>query len=303
MNISDFETEAISGNVFDLCKTQNNVVEAKVDGVRAMIGNLNGQRFMHSRNKVNGVYVNYADVFDYIQVPDGIVVDGELAYPGKSSKDVMRVFGSSPEQAKKKLLTLGKPTYYIFDALCHNNLDMRGHSQLTRRLTAELIAANMNSYFVTVAPVLAQSCSSFALDSLLAQSKQLGYEGLVIKDRTKSYDGSTWGKVKGSYTYDFVIVGFEDSKSPKYQDKGIAALRLGLYNKDGKLVFVTKCSGLTDIERFAFYQNKTEYIGKVVEVSAERMFETGALRHPSYLNLRPDLTDIHQTFKKYNIDK
>ena len=134
-----------------------------------------------------------------------------------------------------------------------------------------------------------------------------GHEGLILKNTEGLYNHLEWAKVKPTVTYDFVICDYEPSVSETFAGNGIAALKLGLYTKDGQLLEVTRCSGMTHDWRYDFYvdylrpaENKL-FVGQVVSVVAQQMFETGALRHPRFVGLRTEAEPKEQTFAKYNI--
>ena len=63
-----------------------------------------------------------------------------------------------------------------------------------------------------------------------------------------------------------------------------------IYNKDGLYIMeVCECSGFDDDTREYFTRNKEKMIGTVIEVKAnEIMKDSGRLRHPRYLRMRPD---------------
>ena len=61
------------------------------------------------------------------------------------------------------------------------------------------------------------------------------------------------------------------------------SLKLGLYNGD-KLVHVGDLSGITDDMK----ENWKQWVGKVVEIGAMEIHDTGGLRHPRMLSVRDD---------------
>ena len=61
------------------------------------------------------------------------------------------------------------------------------------------------------------------------------------------------------------------------------SLRLGAY-KDGKLVEIGSLSGVTDEVK----ENWRNYVGKVAEVTAMEIMDTGGLRHPKLNQFRTD---------------
>lgn len=61
------------------------------------------------------------------------------------------------------------------------------------------------------------------------------------------------------------------------------SLRLGAY-KDGKLVEIGNLSGITDEVK----ENWRDYVGKIAEVTAMEIMDTGGLRHPKLVRFRDD---------------
>jgi len=109
------------------------------------------------------------------------------------------------------------------------------------------------------------------------------YEGFVLKDPiTQSFY-----KFKRTWTVDYVIMGFNGSESLTYKESGVASIQCGLY-VGGKLAHVGNAGGLTDEERFAFHEGDAFFIGKVIEVSGKQIFDSGAVRHPNFVRMRPD---------------
>ena len=52
---------------------------------------------------------------------------------------------------------------------------------------------------------------------------------------------------------------------------------------------VCECGGYDDETRAYFTRNQKKLVGSVIEVKANELFhDTGKLRHPRYLRMRPD---------------
>ena len=75
------------------------------------------------------------------------------------------------------------------------------------------------------------------------------------------------------------------------------SLRIGM-RKDDKVVEVGSLSGITE----EVLSNWKEYVGKVAEITAMQIMDTGGLRHPKFLSWRPDKrasdTDWYAVFGK-----
>lgn len=68
----------------------------------------------------------------------------------------------------------------------------------------------------------------------------------------------------------------------------IGAVTFGKYDKDGNLVELGYCSGLTDELRKDMSDNPDKYIGDCMEIKAMERTKDGFYRHPQFSRLRPD---------------
>ena len=67
-----------------------------------------------------------------------------------------------------------------------------------------------------------------------------------------------------------------------------------------KILVVGECSGFDEETRETFSENRDSYIGKVVEIKANEIFnETGKLRHPRFLRVREDKNAKDCTLKAH----
>ena len=140
---------------------------------------------------------------------------------------------------------------------------------------------------------------------LLTEVWDRGGEGLVLKNLDSLYepdkrDKNSWIKLKQHLTFDVVIMGYTQPDPTSidvhgktipnrfYVNKWISAVRFGQY-KSGVLVELGQASGLSDALRAKITDSQKELLGTVMEVKAqEQIPESGALRHPRVIMLRPD---------------
>lgn len=73
-----------------------------------------------------------------------------------------------------------------------------------------------------------------------------------------------------------------------YFNNWIGAVKFGKYDKDGNLVELGECSGLTDELRKDMSENPDKYIGQVMEIGAMEKTRDGFYRHPVFNRMRPD---------------
>lgn len=110
-----------------------------------------------------------------------------------------------------------------------------------------------------------------------------GGEGVVVKN-LRGID-KDFVKVKRVKTWDVVIVGFTEGKG-KYSGV-IGAIRYGAF-KDGQIVEVGKCSGMTDAERAMFAAAPQSFLGRVIELKGQEVGSKGRIRFPAFLTIRDD---------------
>jgi hypothetical protein len=117
-------------------------------------------------------------------------------------------------------------------------------------------------------------------------------EGLVLKAKNGVYRIGTrsldWIKVKKTLFVDMIVVGVEMSEAKSYKYRQFAkAIYVGAY-VNGKIKKLSRVGSMPNEWRENFGQNFDQYKGQVVEIHAFEQFKSGALRHPSFVRLRPD---------------
>lgn len=116
---------------------------------------------------------------------------------------------------------------------------------------------------------------------------ELNYEGLVFYKKDQPYM-KTYSKVKRTLTQDYILIDIIEGEGRLAGSTG--ALVAGAFLPNGKIKAVCRVGGgLSDEQRSDIWNNKSNYIGKVFEVKAYRIFsKTSSLRHPSFVRWRPD---------------
>lgn len=151
-----------------------------------------------------------------------------------------------------------------------------------------------------------------------------GKEGLILKVMDGKYENKrskNFLKMKGKTTWDVVITGYTEPEK-EYYGKGegtwsywidennniiikdypfdrvpegltpvtkfyahnwIGSIKFGVY-KDGELIDIGECSGLTEELREEISRNREKYIGKTIEVLGQGILdkEKGTIRHPRF---------------------
>jgi len=110
-------------------------------------------------------------------------------------------------------------------------------------------------------------------------------EGLVLKNSQAPY-GTPHIRIKRVFEVDYVCTGFEPGGG-KYKGCGVASVHGGLFI-NGRLRQVVRAGGLTDERRRDFWQHPERYIGRVFKATGKGLFDSGALRHPVFVDWHAD---------------
>lgn len=116
-----------------------------------------------------------------------------------------------------------------------------------------------------------------------------GFEGLVFKSPTHIF-GENFIRVKRFYTRDFVCVDITEGGGRLAGSMG--ALVGAVYDNGTFKTMVSVGGGFTDAQRREIWEHRERYIGKVFEVKAWAVFESGSMRHPTFIRWRNDKQPI-----------
>ncbi len=112
-----------------------------------------------------------------------------------------------------------------------------------------------------------------------------GFEGLVFKSPTHIF-GENFIRVKRFYTRDFVCVHITEGGGRLAGSMG--SLVGAVYDNGTLKTMVSVGGGFTDAQRREIWEHRERYIGKVFEVKAWALFDSGSLRHPNFIRWRDD---------------
>jgi bifunctional non-homologous end joining protein LigD len=199
-----------------------------------------------------------------------------------------------------------EPVYFVFDLLHLDGSDLTGTplEQRKEALRSLLDASGAD-------PILRYSDHVVGNgEAFLRHACRMALEGVVSKRRDAPYQSGrtrSWLKAKCIQEQEFVIGGFTD---PEGRRSGLGALLLGVYDADGKLVYVGKVgTGFTTRDAIDLRQRldalvqptspfarrpagavhahwvRPELVG---EVEFTEWTPDGRLRHPSWKGLRED---------------
>jgi ATP-dependent DNA ligase len=123
-----------------------------------------------------------------------------------------------------------------------------------------------------------------------------GAEGLVFRNTRHTYLGGVIGRVKKTFTMDYVVMGVERGQGRHAKRAG--AVICGLYEGRKLVEKVRVGGGWTDEQRDELFADPKAFIGRVLEVKGWQVFESGALRHPTAVRWRDDKKAKDCTFEK-----
>ncbi|GAA3144598.1 hypothetical protein GCM10010530_75290 [Kribbella aluminosa] len=210
--------------------------EVKWDGYRVAIVRRGQEARLWTRNR-NDITDRFPDIADAVirQVPDGVVLDGELVIlgaDGRLSFDALQQrLVTSPAKARAKAAEL-PASYAAFDLLTVSGVDLRTQRWTVRRQRLEQLSKRW-------VPPLQLTPVTDDLDEATEWFEVLpaamGIEGLVVKGAASRYTPGrrdAWVKVKHRETREVIVGGVLGPIS--HPDVVIA----GLYTGEGELVVV-----------------------------------------------------------------
>lgn len=273
-------------------------IEVKLDGVRVLtvINDKDGKSIeMFSRNGKQ--FHNFDHIIEEIRAvlkdhpaPYPLVLDGEIM--SATFQDLMRqVQRKSNVNAKDAVLNL----FDIIPLGCFKNKQW----DKPQNFRSELVSAWVEDHTDTLQHVTALGWETVDLDTAEGYQRFVelnkaaiagGYEGVMIKDLDAPYEckrSSSWLKAKPFIEVTLEIIGYEEGT-------GKNAGRLGALvcagQDDGKDIRVNVGSGLTDEQRIAFWADRSNLAGSLVEVRADAVTQnqdgTYSLRFPRFKTFR-----------------
>lgn len=296
---------------------EDHVADAKLDGVRmrlflgAEANTMNTGR----RSDTTYAYLEKAHHFPHIRdlaVPElaGTILDGEMMPPKNSIttstgtvtegslNTVMALIGSDPEKAVAMQVTHGGAYFIAFDVIAYRGESIAHMPLIERRELLELICKRLEVAWLSISKCPVQPvCQMAATAENIQLALDHGFEGVIIKAKQSRYEAGkrpkTWAKVKRMSTGDFFIIGSIDGKGRNLNKVG--SLKVAYRDENGEGRYCADVAGFTDAFRTQLTDPDTgkvkgNYIGTVIEVSAQGRSKNDRLRHPLFVRLRPDKT-------------
>ena len=268
------------------------VITTKIDGGRIIALKENGQVSFYTR--AGQKYEGLVDLEDEMirLMPDNICLDGEITLqynegiPSKEAyKQAMKITRKDGVKHGVKML--------VFDMMTVDEFKSQSCSRpySGRRANLEILFKQPFVFF-EVLPVVYQGTDTSMITKLLDEAIAAEQEGIMINLCDAPYEFKRTNallKVKKMQTMDLEIIGFEEGEGRLAGKLGAILVRY----KNGNVVKVG--SGFSDDFRVTIWNNQTDYLGKIAEISyfEETTNASGgeSLRFPIFKDFRPDKTE------------
>lgn len=172
---------------------------------------------------------------------------------------------------------------YVFDCVVSRGTHISAASYRDRYRIAQQHCLELGHPFETMSCYAGANLPEL-WRRIVAEEK---WEGVVIRGTEQPYE-ATLLKLKRSVQDDYVIIGFTEGKG-KHAGR-LGALTLAQFNPATQdLEVVMECGGgLSDLNREWLWANQEKVRGCVCVIEGKSRFDSGALRHPTFIALRYD---------------
>jgi DNA ligase D-like protein (predicted ligase)/DNA ligase D-like protein (predicted 3'-phosphoesterase) len=213
------------------------IFEVKWDGFRAIAYVDSGGFSLLSRNG-NELKQNFPELAELTQLASGLVVDGEIVVMRGGKPDFQSLLerGQAVSPLEIQRQTQRNPAIYIvFDVLEKDGAPLLDLPLMERK---KILRENLKEGSNVVLCDFVEEKGVAYFESALAK----GLEGVVAKKKDSPYEEGlrtgSWLKIKKLKTCDCVIFGY--TRGEKSRGNTFGALLLGLYDAEGKPVYVGK---------------------------------------------------------------
>jgi ATP-dependent DNA ligase len=182
-----------------------------------------------------------------------------------------------------------KGHFYAFDCLWRGNRDLRDihYSSRLHHLRNEIVILKEKLHLTEKLTGIEEvyTFEKFSWRETWEAFVELdGYEGLVFKDPTATFDNQDSIRVKRVCEIEYICIGFAPAdKDSKYAGQ-VGAVRGSLTDFPCDV----KCSGLNEKQRLHFTESGKEYIGRVFTAKGNGFYPSGSIRHPKFKVWRDD---------------
>lgn len=279
--------DVMLGTSIEHCKLPENTwfsLSQKLNGNRCTY--YNGEFYTRQNKKYIGLNHIKADIEKIPNAKD-LVFDGELIYKNSEGLSDSSAFQKGTGIANNKSDSKEELKLVLFDVLPKEEFDIKVSKDSYKVRKKNLL--NLKQYEtenIEIVQIFYEGTDQSEIWKWLDYCEQHDMEGCMLNldtpyecKRTKNLM-----KVKMFYDLDLQIVGYEEGTG---RNKG----RLGAFVVDYKGNQVKVGSGYHDEERVDFWNNREEYIGRVItvkykEISCDKKTGLESLQFPVYCGMR-----------------
>jgi bifunctional non-homologous end joining protein LigD len=246
------------------------VFEIKWDGVRAL-------SFIHKSRKIfkiqsrneNIITHRYPELAEPLKTAinknnfkESVVFDGEIVVLDKNGfPDFQRHQKRMNVDTKKDIELLSKQfpaTYYIFDILYLDGIDLKIFPLITRRKILVNIIIKESNNRIKISDFIEGEGKE-----IFENIKRMNLEGMIIKHRNSKYYPDTrskeWIKIKNIKTQDCTVIGYTRGEGNRKKYFG-SLLLAAIASDTNKFKFIGHCGSGFDFEQLSYIFNNLEKI-------------------------------------------
>ncbi|HXA17127.1 MAG TPA: DNA ligase D [Thermoanaerobaculia bacterium] len=268
--------------------------ELKYDGFRAVVGIVDGNIAMWSRNELDLAprFPSVAAALSQLKLPE-VVLDGEVVVLDERGAPRFQLL----QQGDRREILV------VFDILWLDGHDLRKLTYEQRRTLLEKTLKR------TPAAIKVAEMLDTTGDAALERAKKSGWEGIIAKRRTSVYEprrSKEWLKIKAINEQELIVVGWNPST---HSAREIGSLHLAVTGDDGALHYAGKVGTGFSYKQRVWWKDELskdvipattvkdasrERVATwvrprfVVQVAFTEWTSDNRLRHPSFLGLRED---------------
>ena len=268
-------------------------ITTKIDGGRIIALKENGKVSFYTR--AGQKYEGLVDLEDEMSrlMPDNICLDGEITLLVRGNLSSKEAYKETMKIVRTKDKEKHGIKMLVFDAMPVSDFKTQTSSMtyIQRRQMLDCMSAFDAARYFELLPLLYVGDDTSKITEILEEEVANGEEGIMINEYNALYEFKRTNsllKVKKFDSCDLRVVGFEEGNG-KYA--GV----LGAFICEYKVGEVKVGSGLTDEIRKEIWNNQSNYLNSIIEVSyfEETKDSTGklSLRFPTFKDFRPDKTE------------
>lgn len=258
-------------------------VDAKYDGVRAVISFEEGKVIIHSRGGL--VMENFEEIekaiLPFFKNREDFIFDCEIVPDNGEFNDI-----SARSRSGRGLRPDVTCKCYIFDVI---EPQKREKTLRARTSLLKVLSVEENELVKIVSRKLVSDAKT--LQEWVDHHLKLGLEGSMVKGPDTLYRGGRlddWLKIKPFKSADLTIIDIQSGRYGTRLENSMGKVKAEGCLEDGTWISTHVGAGFTDKVRKDIWENPKKYLGKVIEVEYMGVTKKGSLRQPIFTRWRLD---------------